>query len=383
MTPHPLKYVPAVLLVLTGLLPATFADSPAATSTNAPTRSADSLERPDPALKAASLVLLAPAPVQIKSMPAPYPVVGTVERLDPALDALLAPDAGMEKLAEGFHWSEGPVWVAAQSHLLFSDVPENRVYRWKEGEGIAVFLEVSGFTGIDYHGRERGSNGLTLDRTGRLVLCQHGDRRVARLANDGKSFETIVDRFEGKRFSSPNDLCFDRAGNLFFTDPPYGLPSDTKQETEFNGVYRLGTDGKLTVIERTLARPNGVALSPDERTLYVGSTEDKEPFIKAYSLKADGSVAASHVFFDATDLIARTKRHGGFDGMKVDARGNLWATGPGGVLILSPEGKHLGTLLTGQPTANCAFGGTDGKTLFITANNQLLRIKTNVMDAGR
>ncbi len=331
----------------------------------------------------ATQVLLTAAPVPIISATAPYATIGSVERLDPALDALLAPDAAMEKLAEGFNWSEGPVWVAAQSHLLFSDVPENRVYRWKEGEGISVFLEPSGFTGTVYHGRERGSNGLTLDRQGRLVLCQHGDRRVARLAADGKSFETIVDHFEGKRFSSPNDLCFDRAGNLFFTDPPYGLPSDTKQEVEFNGIYRLGTDGKLTVISRDMDRPNGIALSPDERTLYVGSTHGPKPIIMAYSLNADGSVAAGRVFFDATDLIARTKRSGGFDGLKVDQRGNLWTTGPGGVLILSPAGKHLGTLLTGRATANCTFGDADGKTLYITSNNLLLRIRTNVTDAGR
>ena len=382
MNPRPSKFVFSLLLSLAASLPAALADTPAVTSTNTPSQALDSLERPNAALKAASLVLLTTPPTQIKSLPAPYPVVGSVERLDPALDALFAPGAAMEKLAEGFHWSEGPVWVPTQSHLLFSDVPENRVYRWKDGEGISVFLEVSGFTGTVYNGRERGSNGLTLDRQGRLVLCQHGDRRVARLAADGKSFETLVDRFEGKRFSSPNDLCIDRAGNLFFTDPPYGLPSDTKQETEFNGVYRLGTDGKLTVIDRTLARPNGIALSPDEKTLYVGSTEGKEPFVKSYALHADGSVASSKIFFDAKDLITRTKRFGGFDGMKIDTHGNLWATGPGGVLILSPEGKHLGTLLTGQPTANCAFGGTDGKTFFITANNQLLRIKTNVTDAS-
>lgn len=329
------------------------------------------------------LTFTAAAPAPITSLQPPYPAVGSIERLDPALDALIAPDAAMEKLAEGFKWSEGPVWRPAQGELLFSDVPENRVYRWKDGEGISVFLEPSGFTGTVYNGRERGSNGLTLDRQGRLVLCQHGDRRIARLATDGKSFETVVDRSEGKRFSSPNDLCFDRAGNLFFTDPPYGLPSDTKQETAFNGAYRLGPDGKLTVITRDMERPNGIALSPDEHTLYVGSTHGPKPLIMAFALKADSSVAGGRVFFDGTELMARTKRQGGFDGLKVDAHGNLWTSGPGGILIISPAGQHLGSLLTGQPTANCAFGGADGKTLYITANNQLLRIKTSVTDAGR
>ncbi len=332
---------------------------------------------------AVTVTFAAAAPAPIVSLKAPYPAVGSIERLDPAMDGLIAPGAQMEKLAEGFTWSEGPVWFAAKAQLLFSDVPENRVYRWQDGDGISVFLEPSGFTGTVYHGRERGSNGLTFDRQGRLVLCQHGDRRVARLAADGKNFETIVDRFDDRRFSSPNDLCFDRAGNLFFTDPPYGLPSDVKQEIDYNGVYRLGTDGRLTVVTQEMDRPNGIGLSVDERTLYVGSTHGPKPIVMAYALNADGSVAGGRVFFDGTELIARTKRHGGFDGLKVDQHGNLWTTGPGGILILSPAGKHLGTLLTGQPTANLAFGGPDGRTLFITANNLLLRIATNVTDAGR
>ena len=333
---------------------------------------------------ATSLALVA-APTPIHSLPPPYRAdkSSSIERLDPALDGLLAVDARVEKLAEGFTWSEGPIWVPAQDALLFSDVPENRIYRWKDGNGASVFLEPSGFTGTEYRGRERGSNGLTLDGQGRLTLCQHGDRRVARLAPDGKHFETVVDRFEGKRFSSPNDLCYDKAGNLYFTDPPYGLPSDVKPEIAFNGVYRLGTDGRLTVIERALSRPNGIALSPDEKTLYVGSTDDKEPFMKAYALNADGSVAGSRVFFDAADLMARTKRRGGFDGMKIDERGNIWTTGPGGVLIISPEGKHLGTILTGRPTANCAFGDADHMTIYITANESLLRVRTKVKGAGR
>jgi gluconolactonase len=334
-----------------------------------------------------ALVLAAPglfaADNNITSFSAPYPTLGAIERLDPALDALLAPDVAIEKRAEGFTWAEGPIWVAEKGALLFSDVPANRIYRWKDDESISVFLEPSGFTGTVYHGRERGSNGLTLDRENRLVLCQHGDRRIARLAANEKDFETIVDRIDGRRFSSPNDLCFDRAGNLFFTDPPYGLPSDAKQETAFNGVYRLGTDGKLTVVSRTMDRPNGIALSPDERTLYVGSTDGAKPLIMAFALKPDGSVVSERVFFDATALIARTKRQGGFDGLKVDTRGNLWTTGPGGVLIINSEGKHLGTILTGRATANCAFGGADGHTLFLTADHTLLSLVTKATGAGK
>ena len=329
-----------------------------------------------------SALLAAPAP--ITSSPAPYPkdAKTTLERLDPAFDALLAAEAVVENLATGFNWSEGPVWDPAQGALLFSDVPENRVYRWKDGEGISVFLAPSGFTGSQYNGGERGSNGLTLDPQGRLVLCQHGDRRVARLAADGKHFETIVDQVEGRRFSSPNDLCFDRAGNLFFTDPPYGLPGDTKQETAFHGVYRLGLDGRLTVIARDMNRPNGVALSPDERTVYVGSSDRKEPWIKAFTLGADGTVASSRIFFDGSDLM-KAGRRGGFDGLRVDAQGNLWTSGPGGVLVISPAGKHLGSILTSRATANCAFGDTDHQTLYITADEALLRVRTLVKGAGR
>lgn len=333
-------------------------------------------------LLAAGALCAAPAPITSTTAPYPQDAQATIERLDPAFDALVAADAVVENLGSGFNWSEGPVWDPAQGALLFSDVPENRVYRWKDGAGITVFLEPSGFTGPLYNGRERGSNGLTLDAQGRLILCQHGDRRVARLAADGKHFETIVDKFEGKRFSSPNDLCFDQAGNLFFTDPPYGLPADTKQETAFNGVYRLATDGKLTVIARDMARPNGVALSPDEKTLYVGSTDRKEPWVKAFSLNADGTVASSRIFFDGSALM-QAGRRGGFDGLRVDAQGNIWTSGPGGVLIISPAGRHLGSILTQRATANCAFGDADHQTLYITADEALLRVRTHVKGAAR
>ena len=220
---------------------------------------------------------------------------------------------------------------------------------------------------------------------GRLVLCQHGNRQVARLAADGHSFETVVAKVDGKRFSSPNDLCFDRAGNLFFTDPPYGLPSDTPQETAVNGVLiSLGTDGKLTVlVERTARGPTGVALSPDEKTLYIGSTDDSQPYIKAYPLNADGTVSAGRVFYDGTEFSTRTKRHGGFDGLKVDALGNVWTSGPGGILVIGAGGQLLGSIVTNRPTANCAFGDPDHQTLYITANDTLLRVHTKVKGAGR
>jgi gluconolactonase len=325
----------------------------------------------------------APAPITSNAAPYPKDAKSSVESFDPSFASLVATDAVVENLGSGFRWSEGPVWDPAQGALLFSDVPENRVYRWKDGAGITVAVEPSGFTGTAYNGRERGSNGLTLDRQGRLTLCQHGDRRVARLAADGKHFETVVDKFDGKRFSSPNDLCFDQAGNLFFTDPPYGLPADTKQETAFNGVYRLGADGRLTVISDKLSRPNGIGLSPDEKTLYVGSTDDKEPFITAYALNADGTVAYSKIFFDSTEYTQKTGRRGGLDGLKVDAQGNVWTSGPAGILVLSPEGKLLGSIVTNRPTANLAFGDADHQTLYITSNESLLRVRTKVKGAGR
>ena len=324
------------------------------------------------------------APASIVSMPAPYPTVGSIERLDPALDAVLATDAKLEKLAEGFRWSEGPVWRPKEADVIFTDVPANIAYRWREGKGVDVFLNPSGDTGATANSSGEGANGLVLDAQGRLVLCQHGDRRISRLAADGQGFETIVERFDGKRFNSPNDLCFDRAGNLFFTDPPYGLGKLATNEQGFSGVYRRAVDGTVTLLHRELDRPNGIALSPDQKTLYVANSGDRpgmRTFLMAFALQPDGTVDGGRVLFDAEPL--RASSGGGLmDGMKVDARGNIWATGPGGVLILSPEGKHLGTIRTGTATANCCFGGADGTTLYITANNMLLRVATRTKGCG-
>lgn len=303
--------------------------------------------------------------------------VGQIERLSPDLDKLLPPDAKIELLAEGFVWSEGPVWVNDGGYLLFSDVPKNTVYQYKPGKGISVYLKPSGYSGELPRKGEPGSNGLTLDPQGRLILCQHGDRRVARLDNDRK-FTTLADRYESKRFNSPNDLCFDRKGNLYFTDPPYGLEGnikDPKKELPFQGVYRLAPDGKLTLLTRDLTFPNGIALSPDEKTLYVAVSDKQKPQIWSYDLASDGSLSNGKVFFDAAPLAAK-KLKGLPDGLKVDNAGNLWATGPGGVLIIDKTGKHLGTLLTDQPTANCAFAG-DGSILYITVNHWLCRIQTS------
>lgn len=296
---------------------------------------------------------------------------GSIERRHPALDQLLAPDAKIEVLASGFNWSEGPVWKEGQ--ILFSDVPENTVFKWQDGDtAAAVFLKPSG----SLSGEGQGSNGLAVDAKGNLILCQHGERRIARLEKDGR-FTSLADKYEGKRFNSPNDLVIHSNGNIYFTDPPYGLPKGTEPDAPYHGVYRIAADGKVDLIIQDVRWPNGIALSPDEKTLYIAVSDKDDTRVMAYDLQADGTVQNGRVFFNAQRLKS-AERKGGCDGLKVDAKGNIWTTGPGGVLILSKEGKHLGSILTGQATANCAWGGTDRDTLYITADMFLLRVKTKV-----
>ena len=294
---------------------------------------------------------------------------GSIERLDPTLDALLAPDAKIEMLASGFNWSEGPVWK--NGGIVFSDVPENTVFGWKEGEKAAsIVLKPSG----SLNGKDgQGSNGLAVDAQGLLVLCQHGERRVARLEKDG-SFSAIADRFEGKRFNSPNDLVIAKSGIVYFTDPPYGLKKGTDQpELDFHGIFSVNASGKVSLLDKAVRFPNGIALSPDEKTLYVAVSDPQDTRVIAYDLATPGD--ASRLVFNAQSLKSG-KRKGGCDGLKIDAQGNIWTTGPGGVLILDKNGKHLGSILTGQATANCAWGGEDRSTLYITADMFLLRVKT-------
>ena len=314
----------------------------------------------------------------VKALAEPQ-ATGRVEPKDPRFDKLVPPGAKVEKLAEGVKWAEGPVWVSDSDgkggHLLFSDVPNNVIYRWKDGEGIKEFMRPSGYTGKTPRGGEPGSNGLTLDPEGRLCMCEHGDRRVTRVEKDG-SKTVLADRFEGKRFNSPNDLVFDSKGNLFFTDPPYGLEGnmkDPKKELPFQGVFRLSKDGKLTAVIKDLTFPNGLALSPDEKTLYVAVSDPAKAVWMAYDLKEDGTVANGRVFFDSTSL---TKDRKGLpDGMKVDREGNLWASGPGGIFVFAPDATVLGMIAFDVPTANCAWAG-DGSTLYITSNHDLCRLKT-------
>ena len=297
----------------------------------------------------------------------------SVERLDPALDAIIAQETTIETLCQGFQWSEGPVWDAKEQRLLFSDVPRNTIYEWREGMKEAqVFMKPSGYTGVAAYGREGGSNGLAFDAKGQLVLCEHGDRRLSYLTPEGGK-RTLTDHYQGKRFNSPNDLAIAKNGTIYFTDPPYGLPSKDQEkfrELDFHGVYRVGSDGVAHLLTKELDRPNGVALSPDETILYVAQSHAPQPVIMAYPVKENGDLGAGKVFFDTKGLSGP----GAPDGIKVNAQGIVFSTGPGGVLILDAKGKLLGRILCGRATANVAFGPGE-KSLFITSKDRLLRIK--------
>jgi len=314
------------------------------------------------------------------------PDMPKIEKLHPALDRLIAPDAKIEILAQGYDWSEGPVWVKDGGFLLFSDVPQNVIVRWKEGEGAREWLKPSGYTGREPRGAELGSNGLVMDREGRLVICQHGDRRIARmeapLSAPAPNFSTIADRYEGARFNSPNDAVLHQNGDLYFTDPPYGMVKqfdDPRREIPYQGVFRTHRNGAVSLLTRDMTRPNGLGFSPDGKTLYISQSDPAAPIWRAFDVRADGSLGASRILFDASSL-AKTRR-GLPDGLKVDMEGNLFAAGPGGVLILTPEGRHLGTILTEQATGNCAFGD-DGRTLYMTADMYLMRVRLKARGLG-
>jgi gluconolactonase len=308
--------------------------------------------------------------------------IGRVERKDPRIDALIPKDAVIEVLAAGFKWTEGPVWDKKNNALLFTDIPNNRVMIWSEREGVKTYLEPSGYTGKErFLGHEPGANGLAFDKDGYLILCQHGDRRIARY-KDGK-FETIVDRYMGKRFNSPNDLVFAKNGDLYFTDPPYGLPkgvNDPAKELDFQGVYRLSAQGQLTLLTKEMSRPNGIGLSPDEKTLYVANSDPERAIWMAFPIREDGSLGPGKVIHDATAEV-KAGKPGLPDGLKVDQKGNIFATGPDGVFIFAPDFTYLGKIVIGDRNANCAFGN-DGSVLYICANDKIVRIKTTTKGLG-
>lgn len=302
--------------------------------------------------------------------------VGSVERLDAALDQLIAPGTQAEIIGEGFDWSEGPLWVESEKMLLFSDVPKNVIYKWTEEKGVETFLTPSGYTGTIPRGGEPGSNGLTLNNEGQLILCQHGDRRVALLTssyNDPRpEFKTLADNYQSKKLNSPNDVVVDKLGNLFFTDPPYGLlknVNDSSKQIPFQGVYKVKPDGTVILLVDSLTRPNGIALSPDQQTLYVANSD--KPIAKWYSFHIKGDSLMDAKIFYSTKYAEGEK--GAPDGLKVDKNGNLFATGPGGIWIFNAEGKILGKIKLPEATANCAFSA-DGKTLFLTSDMYLLRM---------
>ncbi|MGE0354586.1 MAG: SMP-30/gluconolactonase/LRE family protein [Gemmatimonadales bacterium] len=305
-----------------------------------------------------------------------------IERLDPRLDSLLPPGTPVEAVADGIEWAEGPVWDSRTGTLLFSDVPRNAVYRWKPGQGTSRFIERSGYTGTEpFTGREPGSNGLVFDNSGRLLMCQHGNRRIVRREPDGR-VTVLADRFMGRRLNSPNDLVIGPNGDLYFTDPPFGLPasfSDPAKELDFQGVYRLRADGVLEALIRDLDAPNGIGFSPDGRTMYVSNAFNPRPIWMAYPVREDGSVGPGRVFASASAYVAAGE--GVPDGLKVDSRGNVWAAGPGGIHVYAPDGTRLGRIVTGVPTGNLNWG-EDGSVLYIAANHRILRVQTAVRGAG-
>lgn len=314
-----------------------------------------------------------------------YPTLGKVVRIASELDKLISPDAKIEVLSSGYKWTEGPVWVKNGGYLLFSDVPANTIYRWNEGDRLATpFLKPSGYTGLGRYSNEPGSNGLIINQKGELVACEHGDSRISSMPLEVGGKRTLADNFQGKRFNSPNDVVQHSSGDYYFTDPPYGLnkhENDPTRESNIFGVYRIGTDGKVTVVTSELQRPNGLAFSPDEKTLYVAQSDPDRAIIMAYPVEKDGNLGKGAIFYDATPIVKEGKLKGLPDGLKLDKKGNLFATGPGGILIISPEGKLLGRIDTNEPTANCAWGN-DGSTLYITSNMHLCRIKTLVVGIG-
>jgi gluconolactonase len=300
----------------------------------------------------------------------------TIEVYDPIANALIDSNTTFEILAQGFYWSEGPLWVDELQAVIFSDIPANTIYKWSEKDSLGVYLKSAGHTGEENRDSDKGPNGLILDLENKLLLCQHGDRRIARMDADVKNpqeqFITIADTYEGKKFNSPNDLVMNRAGNIYFTDPSYGLPGNKTGEIGVNGVFKVSFDKVVTLLIDSLGWPNGIALSLDEQTLYINQSDPENPVLYSYDIAADGSLENGKILFDFLFLAENAR--GLPDGLKIHKSGNIFATGPGGVHIISPEGKHLAAIKTGKATANCAFD-TDQKYLYMTTTDLLMRVK--------
>ena len=299
--------------------------------------------------------------------------------LDPQFDLLVDKNEKVETLADSFLWAEGPAWVKDSNYLIFSDVKRNTIFKWKDGEGLSEFLKPSGYTGRMKYSDEPGSNGLIINNAGELVSCEHGDRRVSSMPLAGAGKRTLADNYQGKRFNSPNDIIQKSNGDYYFTDPAYGLPKDSVGKDKVLGVYRISKNGKVTRLIDNMT-PNGLAFSPDEKVLYVLQSLPDKPFIMSFPLKQDGTVGKGKIFFDASELLKENPADLP-DGLKIDVKGNLFTSGPGGILVISSSGKLLGKIGTPQRAANCAWGD-DGSTLYITATSLLCRIKTKTKGIG-
>lgn len=299
--------------------------------------------------------------------------LGSIERIEPEFNQLVPADSKIEVLETGFTWTEGPVWMG--DHLLFSDIPRNTIFKWTPKGGVELFMNPSGFTGVAYVGLEPGSNGLLRDLKGRLVMCEHGDRRISVLTERGGKM-TLVDKYQGKRLNSPNDAVLKSNGDMYFTDPPYGLPGrfdDPRRELDFCGVYRLTPSGEVTLLTKTIERPNGIGFSPDEKSLYVAQSDPTNANWTSFPVKADGTLGDGKEMHNATERVKKNEP-GLPDGLEVDSKGNVWASGPGGIFVFNANGKLLGRIVTNERTSNCTIG--DDGWLFITADSNLCRIKT-------
>lgn len=316
-----------------------------------------------------------------------YPAFGRITMLDPALENHIALDARVEKLADGFWWSEGPTWDKTRNQLYFTDVPQNKMFTWSEGDGLQTFLDPAGIDPSTLTEEERatenelGLNGTWLTQKGKLLMASHGARALELLDLETLERTSVIDNYQGKRFNAPNDIFTARNGDIYFTDPPYGLKLQDRspqKELSFNGVYRLNADNELSLIDDSLTRPNGIALSPDEQYLYVTNSDEKRSKIMRYRAGPNGFGDGEVWLNTQADLDGGLK--GNPDGLAIAADGTIYSTGPGGVLVISPDGTVLGRIMIGddpmgKPTANCTLGGPDGKTLYITSQDTLARVR--------
>lgn len=306
------------------------------------------------------------------------PAFGGFEKLDDEFEQVVSPGATIEIIADSLDWCEGPLWLESQQALIFSDIPLNRIYKWTSTGGVELYLEPAGYTNSKPRGGETGSNGLTLDPDGNLVLCQHGDRRIARmdapLDRPAPEFTTIADNYKGLKFDSPNDLVFDKKGRAYFTDPPYGLEKnvdDSSKQAQYQGVYRI-LNGEVQLLLDSISRPNGIALTPDNSSIIIANSDPAKPYWYAYDIAENDSLINGRIFFDAST--APFKEKGVPDGFKINRDGYVFASGPGGIWVFNKNARLLGRIAIPQAVSNCAFAD-EGKTLFVTADDKVLKVK--------